>query len=74
MKILQINDKLSIDGGAEQYLIDVSQTLEKRGYQVILASEKEDTLQLVKKKNPKKKKRKRGPFFNPPPPGSKKIN
>lgn len=49
MKILQVNDSLRILGGAEQYLIDSSAALEKRGHKVFLSQEKDDLASLVKK-------------------------
>lgn len=52
MKILIVNEKISSEGGAEQYMFDVFRGLEKRGHQVLLKADQEDITLFVKKEKP----------------------
>ena len=52
MKILMVNEKLTVEGGAEQYLADVSAELKRRGHTVLLCKEKDNVVGLVKSDKP----------------------
>lgn len=52
MRILIVNEKISPEGGAEQYIFDAASGLEKRGHQVLLKTDQEDVTLFVKKEKP----------------------